>query len=99
VGHGGTELDEIADDQSADRCVEGVALAGSAGFEVEGLSERATGPVWRTILDIADRYDCAAIVVGSRGLTGISAALGSVSNGVVHHSRRPVLVVPPGEER
>jgi len=28
----------------------------------------------------------------------VSAALGSVSNGVVHNSRRPVLVVPPGDE-
>ena len=93
-----TELDEIADDQSADRCAEGVALAELAGFEVEGLSERATGPIWMTILEVADRYDCVAIAVGSRGLTGISAALGSVSNGVVHHSRRPVLVVPPSED-
>jgi nucleotide-binding universal stress UspA family protein len=93
-----TELDEIADDQSADRCAEGVAMAELAGFEVEGLSERASGPIWMTILEVAERYDCAAIAVGSRGLTGISAALGSVSNGVVHHSRRPVLVVPPSED-
>jgi nucleotide-binding universal stress UspA family protein len=93
------ELDEIADEQSADRCAEGVAAAEMAGFHVEGLSERATGPAWMAVLDAAHEHDCAAIVVGSRGLTGISAALGSVSNGVVHHSRRPVLVVPPEEER
>ena len=35
----------------------------------------------------------------SRCLNGISAALGSISNGVVHHSRRPVLVVPTEEDR
>jgi nucleotide-binding universal stress UspA family protein len=92
------ELDEIADGQSADRCAEGVAAAERAGFAVEGLSERAGGPVWKAVLDTADQHSCATIVIGSRGLTGISAALGSVSNGVVHHSRRPVLVVPPPEE-
>jgi nucleotide-binding universal stress UspA family protein len=93
------ELDEVADEQSAGHTAEGVQVAGEAGFDAEGLSERATGPAWKAILDIADQHDCAAIVVGSRGLTGLSAALVSVSNGVVHHSRRPVLVVPPEEER
>jgi nucleotide-binding universal stress UspA family protein len=91
------ELDEVADEQSADRTVEGVQVAEQAGFDAEGLSERATGPAWKAVLDSADQHGCAAIVVGSRGLTGLSAALGSVSNGVVHHSRRPVLVVPPEE--
>lgn len=93
------ELDEIAKEQSGDRIAEGVRVADGAGFAAEGLSERATGPVWKSVLDIADDHGCAAIVVGSRGLTGFSAALGSVSNGVVHHSRRPVLVVPPVGER
>ena len=94
-----TELDEVADDQSEDRVAEGIEVAKSAGFAAEGMSERAVGPIWKAVLEAADRHDCAAIVVGSRGLTGISAALGSVSNPVVHQSRRPVLVVPPGEDR
>ena len=89
------ELDEIAAEQSAERTAAGVELARLAGFEAEGLSVCAGGPVWRSVLDAAAEHDCAGVVVGLRGLTGISAALGSVSNGVVHHSRRPVLVVPP----
>ena len=93
------QLDEIADEQSGKHAADGAKLAASAGFDAEGLSEEASGPIWKTILDAADRNQCAAIVVGSRGLTGISAALGSVSNGVVHHSRRPVLVVPDENER
>ena len=93
------ELDEVADEQSSALAAEGVQVAESAGLNAEALSERATGPAWKAVLDAADRRACAAIVVGSRGLTGISAALGSISNGVVHHSRRPVLVVPPEEER
>lgn len=47
------------------------------------------------IVDAADREDARAIVVGSRGLSGVkSALLGSVANGVVHHSTRPVVVIP-----
>ena len=89
------ELDEVADQQSAGRMKEGVELARQAGFDAEGISERAAGPAWKAVLDTAADHDCAGIVVGSRGLNGISAVLGSVSNGIVHHSRRAVLVVPP----
>jgi nucleotide-binding universal stress UspA family protein len=90
------ELDEIATEQSRDRVKEGIEVAERAGFEAEGLSERAPGPIWMAALDAAEQHGSGVIVAGSRGLTGVSAALGSVSNGVVHHSRRPVLVVPPG---
>ena len=93
------QLDEVADEKSEAHAADGAKLAASAGFDAEGLSEEASGPIWKTILDAADRNQCAAIVVGSRGLSGISAALGSVSNGVVHHSHRPVLVVSDEEER
>ena len=93
------ELDGIAREQSEGHAAEGVRLGERAGFDAEGLSERASGPIWRSVLAAAEDHDCAAIVVGSRGLTGISTVLGSVSNGVVHHSRRPVLVVPGEEKR
>lgn len=88
------ELDEIADELSEATVGEGARLAASAGFDPQPVSACAAGALWRSLLDIADDHDAAAIVVGSRGLTGLSRALGSVSNGVVHHSRRPVLVVP-----
>jgi nucleotide-binding universal stress UspA family protein len=88
------ELDKIAEEQSAESTAAGVKLAESAGFEAEGTSRRASGPVWMAVLDAAAERACSAVVVGSRGLSGVSAALGSVSNGVVHHGRRPVLVIP-----
>jgi nucleotide-binding universal stress UspA family protein len=90
-----TELDEIADEQSSELMGDGVELAEQAGFDATGLSERAVGPGWVAVRDAANRQNCAAIVLGSRGLTGLAAALGSVSNGIVHNSRRPMLVVPP----
>lgn len=77
---------------------EGVELARSAGFDAEPLLERATGVrgVWETILSVADQRDARAIVVGRRGISRLESALmGSVSNGLVQHSARPVLVVPP----
>lgn len=93
------ELDEIGDEQSAEITEHGVELAKGVGFDVSGLSQCATGPGWRAVLDAADESSSAAIVIGSRGLSGISCALGSVSNAVVHHSRRPVLIVPSEEDR
>jgi nucleotide-binding universal stress UspA family protein len=93
-----TELDSIAGEQSSEHTADGLGVAKASGLEATGISERATGPTWRAILKAAADHDCSSIVVGSRGVTGVSAVLGSVSNGVAHHSRRPVLVVPPGKE-
>jgi nucleotide-binding universal stress UspA family protein len=89
------ELDEIADGQSTEIAAEGVVAAQAAGFEAEPLSYPATGPLWRAVLDSAAECDAAAIVLGSRGLSGLSAVLGSVSHGVVNNSQRPMLIVPP----
>lgn len=92
------ELDEIAEQQSKEVSAAGVELARAVGLNARQLSERAGGPIWASVLETAGSRSCSCIVVGSRGLTGLSAALGSVSSGVVHHSRRPVLVVPGGNE-
>lgn len=92
------ELDAIADEQAQTKVADGVALATEAGLAAEpSTSNVVAGPVWRGVIDAADQQQAAAIVMGSRGLTGIPAALGSVSHGVVHHSHLPVLVVPAPE--
>jgi nucleotide-binding universal stress UspA family protein len=73
---------------------EGVRIALAAGLRAEPVAVEARGSVWSTIVELADRHDAAAIVMGSRGLTGLrSMLLGSVSSAVVHHAHRPTLVI------
>ncbi len=73
---------------------EAVAAAGELGVESEARTS-VGDPVWE-ITAIADEVDADLIVLGSRGLGTLSSALlGSVSHGVLKHTRRPVLVVHP----
>ena len=88
------ELDRAAAEAGGRVADEGVRIAQQAGLEAEPLAIKATGPVWKTIIETADRHDAAVIVIGSRGLTGVrSMLLGSVSSAVAHHADRPTLVV------
>ena len=88
------ELNRGAADAGGRLADEGVSIAQEAGLLAEPVPVQATGPVWRTIVQIADRNDAATIVMGSRGLTGLRAMLlGSVSSAVVHHADRPTLIV------
>ena len=83
---------------------EGADLAVAAGFDAQPLARRAlsrtaerdTATIWRAILELADEREAAVLVVGARGASALGAALlGSVSYGLVHNSKRPVLVMPP----
>lgn len=61
------------------------------------LRERV-GAVADEILDVAEELGAGLIIVGSRGLGSVGRlALGSVSEGVVHHAQRPVLVMRGGK--
>lgn len=56
--------------------------------------EVALGEPGATLVDMAERLQCDAIVVGARGMGALRRALmGSVSQAVLHHSRLPVTVV------
>jgi nucleotide-binding universal stress UspA family protein len=86
-------LDEIIRDVAREQVEQGAELATKAGFQAEGRLEQ--GKPWHEICRVASELDAEAIVVGARGLGRVeSALLGSVSLAVVHHARRPVLVVP-----
>lgn len=88
------ELDRGAAEDGGRVANEGVGIALEAGLEAEPVAIKATGPIWKTIVEAAERHDAAAIVMGSRGLTGVrSMLLGSVSSAVVHHAGRPTLVI------
>lgn len=50
------------------------------------------------LLTTAAEVDASFIVVGSRGM-GREQVLGSTSHYVVHHTERPVIVVPPADRR
>jgi nucleotide-binding universal stress UspA family protein len=81
----------------------GADVARRSGLEAEPLaraarygSHRRETAVWQEVLRTADELDAAAVVLGTRGRsTTRSLLLGSVSYGVVHQARRPVLIVPP----
>jgi|tagenome__1003787_1003787.scaffolds.fasta_scaffold20811225_2 nucleotide-binding universal stress UspA family protein len=74
---------------------EGVRLATELGLSADGVVERATDHVWSPVVEFLDREQAAVAVVGSRRLGAIKAGvLGGFSGGLVHHSRRPVLIVP-----
>jgi nucleotide-binding universal stress UspA family protein len=77
----------------------GARLAREAGFDAEAHAA-SEEPAWRGIVRLAETLDAAVIVLGARGLSSFkSALLGSTSNGVVHHTTRPVLIVPQAEDR
>ena len=88
------ELDRAAAEHAARVAEEGVRIARDEGLDAKPLTIEADGPVWRAILEAADREEAATIVMGSRGLTGVrSLLMGSVSTAVIHHAGRPTLVV------
>ncbi len=69
-----------------------VELAEQRGFDVAPVL--LTGDPVNEIVTFADSEDVDLIVIGSRGHGALaSAMLGSVSLGVLHETRRPVLVV------
>jgi nucleotide-binding universal stress UspA family protein len=87
------ELDEIARDVAREQAERGRELANQAGFQAEVRLE--DGKPWQVICKVAAELQAQPIVIGARGLGRMeSALLGSVSTAVVHHTKRPVLVVP-----
>jgi nucleotide-binding universal stress UspA family protein len=72
----------------------GVTLARAGGWQAEALVQRCFGGEGLGIGQAAESVDADLIIVGSRGLGGTEALLGSVSDMTVHYGSRPVLVIP-----
>ncbi len=98
IAHDVNELIEMVDqegEREAQRLVAmGVTLAGAAGWDAEPMVKRTWGAEGLRIAQAAEQENADVILVGSRGLGGTAAVLGSVSDMVVHYSARPVVVVP-----
>jgi len=72
----------------------GAALGRAAGWEAESLVEQSYGGDGLHLAELAEKLEPDLIVLGSRGLGGARAVLGSVSDMVVHYAPAPVLVMP-----
>jgi nucleotide-binding universal stress UspA family protein len=86
-------LDETAQAECTALAQQGAQAATSRGARASAIGVLSETSVWGTILRVAEENDAAAIALGSRGRSEVqSLVLGSVSNAVVHHSDRPILV-------
>jgi nucleotide-binding universal stress UspA family protein len=94
VGAGVEELDAAARDQAEQVAAEGAGLAQHVGLEARWRAIENQRSVWTGIVRCADELDAGVIVTGTRGRSGVAAAvLGSTAHGLLHHAHRPVLVV------
>jgi nucleotide-binding universal stress UspA family protein len=88
------EVDELMAKRAAGVAAEGAERARRAGLQAEPVSTEDESNVAETIARMADEHDAAVVIVGSRGLSGLKARLlGSTSESILHHCRRPVLIV------
>lgn len=92
------EIDAANRKRAGEIAQEGVDLANQAGLNAQPKTVTQVSTAADAILSQADALDASAIVMGSRGLTGVkSLLLGSVSHGVIQHADRTVIVVPSPE--
>jgi nucleotide-binding universal stress UspA family protein len=89
-----SEMDAVAEAAAKATAQAGADRASAAGLYARAQTACVDGSVAEAILQAADGHDVMSVVVGSRGRSGFrSALLGSVSNTVVQHSAKPVVVV------
>jgi universal stress protein A len=63
-----------------------------AGFDTKTIVER--GDPYSKILEVAKKEDVSIIILGSHGRSNLSSVLlGSVSDHIIRHSPKPVLVI------
>lgn len=92
------ELDSASAKRARALADEGGKFAEAVGFEVQPRSCSQETTVAKAILTEAEAVGAIAIVMGSRGLTGLkSRLLGSVSHEVLQHADRMVIIVPSPE--
>ena len=89
------EIDERSERAAEKAAEHGAQIASELGFDATPVAIADDRGIADAIVATADERDVDLILVGARGLAGVRAFLGSVSNHVIQHSHRPVLVIPP----
>jgi nucleotide-binding universal stress UspA family protein len=88
------EVEHELHDRARHTAQDGAELARSLGLQADALAVADEAHVADAIVGLAGKRRVAAIVVGSRGLTGLRARLeGSTSNAVLKRASCPVVVV------
>jgi nucleotide-binding universal stress UspA family protein len=88
------EMDAVAEVAAETTAQSGADRASAAGLNARAQTACVEGSVAQAILRAADEPDVMSVVVGSRGRSGFrSSLLGSVSDTVVQHCAKPVVVV------
>lgn len=91
-------MDKASQEAAEERAREGVTIAEQAGLRATPRTVSNASTIADTILSQAEEVGASAVVMGTRGLTGVkSLLLGSVSHAVTQHADRAVIVVPSGE--
>jgi len=88
------DIDDRSEQEARKLADHGARLADTAGLQATPVWVADDRDVTSAIVDEASKFDVDVVVLGARGLAGVRAFLGSVSNHVLQHSRRPVLVIP-----
>lgn len=89
------EIDKAGEHGASTRAQQGAGLARDAGLDAHARVGMRGETIAETILVAAADVDATAIVMGTRGLSGLkSLLLGSVSHAVLQHADRAVMVVP-----
>lgn len=92
------EIDQASQTSAEQTAVEGAELATRLGMTAQPRAISQLTTTARAILSEAASVGASAIVMGSRGLTGVkSLLLGSVSHEVIQHADRTVVIAPSPE--
>jgi nucleotide-binding universal stress UspA family protein len=93
VLHDADALRRMAREAGEDAIAPADRLLSEAGIEHD--SEIGTGDPAHALIDIAERYQCNAIIMGAHGVGESGAALGTVAQTVLRSAPIPVMIVRP----
>ena len=98
IGVDTEQIDAASEKNASKRAEEGAERAREAGLDARPSTRARGATIAETIIAEANQEGAEAIVLGTRGLTGVkSLVLGSVSHAVLQHADRPVVIVPSSE--